>query len=51
MSKSILQIIYTCSLFKKRSKNTKYLKNESIFKVGHYAKAIVHAKSSLWLKN
>ena len=29
----------------------KYSRNESILKIGHYAKAIAHAKSSLWLKN
>ena len=51
MSKSILQIIYSCSLQKTAPKNTKYSRNESIFKIGHHAKAIAHAKSSLWLKN
>ena len=55
MSKSILQIIYSRSLQKTASKNTKYWRNESIFKIGHHAKAIAHAKahakSSLWLKN
>ena len=51
MSKSILQIIYSCSLQKTAPKHTKYSRNESIFKIGHHAKAIAHAKSSLWLKN
>ena len=51
MSKSILQIIYSCSLQKTAPKNTKYSRNKSIFKIGHHAKAIAHAKSSLWLKN
>ena len=51
MSKSILQIIYSCSWQKTASKNTKYSRNESILKIGHHAKAIAHAKSSLWLKN
>ena len=51
MSKSILQIIYSCSVQKTAPKNTKYSRNESIFKIGHHAKAIAHAKSSLWLKN
>ena len=37
MSKSILQIIYSCSLQKTAPKNTKYSRNESIFKIGHYA--------------
>ena len=52
MSKSILEIIYSCSLQKTAPKNTKYSKNKTIFKIGHHAKAIIaHAKSSLWLKN
>ena len=32
-------------------KNTKYSSNETILKIGHHAKAIAHAKSSLWVKN
>ena len=51
VSKSILQIIYSCSVQKTAPKNTKYSRNESILKIGHHAKAIAHAKSSLWLKN
>ena len=51
MSKSILQIIESCSVQKTASKNTKYSRNESIFKIGQHAKAIAHAKSSPWLKN
>ena len=51
MSKSILQIIYSCSVQKTARKNTKYSRNESILKIGHHAKAIAHAKSLLWLKN
>ena len=51
MSKSILQIIYSCSVQKTAPKNTKCSRNETIFKIGHHAKAIAHAKSSLWLKN
>ena len=51
MSKSILQIIYSCSVQKTAPKNTKYSINETILKIGHHAKAIAHAKSSLWLKN
>ena len=51
MSKSILQIIYSCSVQKTAPKNTKYSRNETILKIGHHAKAIAHAKSSLWLKN
>ena len=37
MSKSILQIIYSCSLQKTAQKTTKYSRNESIFKIGHHA--------------
>ena len=51
MSKYILQIIYTCSVQKTAPKNTKYSRNESILKIGNHAKAIAHAKSSLWVKN
>ena len=51
MSKSILQIIYSCSVQKTARKKTKYSKNETILKIGHHAKAIAHAKSSLWVKN
>ena len=53
ISKSILQTIYTiASCVQKRApKNTKYSRNESILKIGHHAKAIAHAKSSLWLRN
>ena len=50
--KSLLQIIYSCSIQKKTlQKNTKYPRNETILKIGHYAKPIAHAKSSLWVKN
>ena len=37
MSKSFLQIISSCSLQKTASKNTKYSRNESIYKIGHHA--------------
>ena len=37
MSKSILQLIYSCSLQKTAPENTKYSKNESTFKIGHHA--------------
>ena len=40
MSKSILQIIYSCSVQKTARKNTKYSRNESILKIGPYPKAI-----------
>ena len=51
VSKSILQIIYSCSLLKTAPKNTKYSRSKSFFRIRHHAKAIAHAKSSLWLKN
>ena len=51
MLKSILQIIYSCSVQKTAPKNTKYSRNETIFKFAYYGKAIAHAKSSLWVKN
>ena len=51
MSKSILEIISSFSVQRTGSKNTNYSKNETILKIGHHAKAIAHAKSSLWVKN
>ena len=47
MSTSILQIIYSCSVQKTASQNTKYSRNETILKIAHHAKAIAHAKSLL----
>jgi len=40
MSKSILQIMYSCSVQATTRKNTKYSRNETIFKIGHHAKAL-----------
>ena len=51
MSKSILRIIYSCSVQKTPVKSTKYSRNETILKIRQHAKAIAHAKSSLWVKN
>ena len=51
MSKSILKMIWSCSLEKTAPKNTKYSRNETILKIGYHAKAIAHAKSSLWVIN
>ena len=51
MSKSILQINYSCSVQKTARKNTKYSRNETVLKIGHHAKAIGFEKSSLWVKN
>ena len=50
MSKSILQMIYSCFVQNTAPKNTKYLRNETILKIGYHAKAIAHAKSLLWAK-
>ena len=50
ISKSILKNIYSCFVQKTARKNTKYSTNETILKIGHHAKAIAHAKSSLWVK-
>ena len=37
MLKSILQIIWSCSVQKTAPKNTKYSRNESILNIGHHA--------------
>ena len=43
---------FTVVLCKKNApKNIKYSRNETILKIGHHAKALAHAKSSLWVKN
>ena len=51
MSKSILQIIWSCSVQSTAPKNAKYSRNETILKIGHHANALAFAKSSLWVKN
>ena len=51
MSKSIPQIILSCCVLKTAPKSTKYSRNETILKIGHYAKVIALAKSSLWVKS
>ena len=51
MSKSILRMVSSCSVQKAAPRNTKYSRNETILKIGHHAKAIAHAESSLWVKN
>ena len=43
MSKSILQIIYSCFAQKTARKNTKYSRSETILKMGHHGKSIAHA--------
>ena len=51
MSKSILEIILSFFVQLTAQKETKYSKNETIFKIGHYAKARAQAKYSFWVKN
>ena len=51
MSKSILQIIYSCSVQNNARKKKKYSRNEYILKISHFAKPIAQAKSSFWVKN
>ena len=46
-----LQSHQCCSAQKTARKNTKYLTNETILKIGHFAKAIAFAKWSVWVKN
>ena len=40
-------MFHSCSVEKTAPKNSKYSRNETILKIGHHAKAIAHAKSSL----
>ena len=51
MRKTILRAHWSCYVKKTAHINTKYLTNESIFKMGHLAKAIDFAKLSVWVKN
>ena len=51
VSKSIVEMIYSCSVQKTAQRNSKYSRNETILKIGDQAKAIAHAKSALWVKN
>ena len=51
MSKSILQIIQSCSAQKTPPENNKYSRNQIILKIAHHPKVIAHAKSSLQIKN
>ena len=45
MWKCSLQVIYKCCAQKNRMKNIKYSRNETILKIGHYARPIAFAKS------
>ena len=51
MRKTILQERQNCSVEKGAGKNTKYWRNESIFIIGHLAKAIAHGKAIQPLQN
>ena len=51
MSKSILENIKSCFVQKTAPQNTQYSRNETTCKISDHAKAIDHAKSSLWIKN
>ena len=50
MRKTILQQHYSWSVQKSAPKNTKYSRNGTIFKIGHLAKAIAHAKAIAFAK-
>ena len=45
MRKPILQEYYGCAVKKTAGKNTKYSRNETILKIDHLAKALVHGKA------
>ena len=57
MWKTILQEHKSSSVQKTARKNTKYSSSDTILKMGHFAKAIAHAKAiafakwSVWVKN
>ena len=51
MLKTMLEQHKICSVQKTARKNIKYSRNERILKIGHLAKAIAHAKWSVWVKN
>ena len=50
ISKSIVQMIYSRSVKKTARKKINYSRNDTILKISHNAKAIAHAKYSLWVK-
>ena len=57
MRETILGDHESCSVQKTFRKNTKYSRNETILKIGHFTKPIAHvkviafAKWSVWVKN
>ena len=50
MKNTILQEQQSCSVQKTVGKNTKYWRNETIFKIDHKAEAIAHAKAIAFAK-
>ena len=50
MRKTILQEHLSCVVLKTARKNTKYCRNKTIFKIGHLAKGIAHAKAIAFSK-
>ena len=51
MRKTVVQEDYSCSVQKTAGKNTKYSRNETTFKIGHLAMAIVFTKWSVSVTN
>lgn len=54
IGKTTIEVHQSCSVQKTAPKNTYYSKNDNFFemaKLGHHAKTIGFAKSSLWVKN
>ena len=57
MHKTVVQEDYSFCVKKTAGKTTKNSRNETILKIGHLAKAIVHARTmglakwSIWVKN
>ena len=50
MSKSILQITYSCFVQQTAPKNTKYSSNETILKIGHHAKPMQNPRFGFKIK-
>ena len=54
MRKTAVEAHYSCIMQKTAPKNSSYLRNETIFKIGnngHYAKAMVFAKWSVGVQD
>ena len=50
MKKTILQEYWSCSVRKTARKNSKYSRNETIFKISDLAKALAQAKAIAFAK-